>query len=345
MAYQSRLETSLEIYATCPQSREVAHKDFLRRAVETAQWSEAAGCTGMLLYADNGLVDPWLVAEAVLHRTERLCPLVAVQPLYLHPYAAAKMVASYAALHQRRVCLNMIAGGFRGDLAALGDFTPHDERYERLTEYTLILQSLLASPGPVTFEGRHYTVRNLRLTPPVPPELMPGILMSGSSEAGMAAAQAVGATGITYPRPPAEEADVDGTFPRRGVRLGLIARADAAEAWRVARQRFPVDCRGLATHKLAMATSDSVWHRQLSERAASPEGDDSPYWLWPFQTYKTFCPYLVGSFEQVADMLAAYIAKGYRTYILDIPRGPEDLATARQAFARATAGTVLALEG
>ena len=58
-------------------------------------------------------------------------------------------------------------------------------------------------------------------------------------------------------------------------------------------------------------------------------------WLWPFQTYKTFCPYLIGSFEQVAEYLALYIAKGYRTYILDIPHSAEDLECAGIAFAAA----------
>ena len=52
----------------------------------------------------------------------------------MHPYTAAKMVASLAFLHERRIDLNMVAGGFRNDLRALGDETPHDERYDRMVE-------------------------------------------------------------------------------------------------------------------------------------------------------------------------------------------------------------------
>jgi len=44
-------------------------------------------------------------------------PLVAVQPVYMHPYSVAKMVSTLAFLHQRRVFLNMVAGGFKNDLA------------------------------------------------------------------------------------------------------------------------------------------------------------------------------------------------------------------------------------
>jgi alkanesulfonate monooxygenase len=36
------------------------------------------------------------------------------------------MVTSFAYLYGRRVFLNMVAGGFRNDLLALADETPHD---------------------------------------------------------------------------------------------------------------------------------------------------------------------------------------------------------------------------
>ena len=325
----------LQIFSTCPQSKDHAAADFPRRVIEAAGWSDAASCTGMLVYTDNSLVDPWLIAGLILAHTERLCPLVAVQPLYLHPYAAAKMVASLAFLYRRRVFLNMLAGGFRADLQALGDPTAHDERYARTTEYTLIIRALLESARPISFEGRHYTVKNLRMTPPCPPELMPGILISGSSEAGMAAARETGAVAVVYPQPAAEQAE--NRAGAAGVRVGIIARPDRDEAWAIAHARFPADDRGRLTHKLAMATSDSVWHRQLSERADHPDTGDTPYWLWPFQTYKTFCPYLVGGLDEVAAHLAAYLAKGYRTFILDVPRSPDDLAWAQAAFRRALA--------
>lgn len=330
-------EKPVEIFATCPQSKDFAPADYARQVVEAARWSEEAGCTGILVYTDNGIVDPWLVAQIIIENTARLCPLVAIQPIYMHPYAAAKMVASFAFLYRRRIYLNMVAGGFRGDLEALNDPTPHDDRYARLTEYTLIIQRLLESGDPVTFEGRYHTVRNLRMTPPLPPELRPGILMAGSSPAGMAAAQAIGATGIVYPRPAEHESDASGGLTRRGVRIGIIARAEAAEAWRIAHARFPNDPRGRLAHKLAMSRSDSVWHKQLSEISDGSSSEGSPYWLWPFQTYKTFCPYLVGSFEETAEHVRRYIAKGYCSFILDIPRSLEDLECARITFRKALA--------
>jgi len=82
-----------------------------------------------------------------------------------------------------------------------------------------------------------------------------------------------------------------------------------------------------------MKVSDSVWHQQLSD--ARGKGDSSPYWLEPFQNYKTACPYLVGSYTRVAGELAAFITAGHRTFIVDIPSNSEDLEHINIAFQRA----------
>ncbi|HSL82001.1 MAG TPA: LLM class flavin-dependent oxidoreductase, partial [Thermoanaerobaculia bacterium] len=286
------------IFSTCPPSSALPPGAYPERVAEVARWSEEAGCEGILVYADNSLLDPWLVAERVLRATERLAPLVAVQPVYMHPYSVAKMVASLAHLHGRAVHLNMVSGGFKNDLLALGDETPHDRRYDRLTEYTKIVQGLLGN-GPVSLAGDFYRVEGLRLQPPLPEALRGEVFVSGSSEAGMGAARVLGALAVKYPRPAHEEQaeeDWKDDGVARGVRVGVIARAGEEEAWRVAHERFPGDRRGQLTHQLAMKVSDSVWHRQLSKTAQTTGG--SPYWLFPFQNYKTMCPYLVGSYER-----------------------------------------------
>ena len=83
---------------------------------------------GILIYTDNSLVDPWLVAQLIIESSEELCPLVAVQPLYMHPYTAARMVASFAHIYGRRIYLNMVAGASRHELSALGDHQEHAKR-------------------------------------------------------------------------------------------------------------------------------------------------------------------------------------------------------------------------
>jgi alkanesulfonate monooxygenase len=326
----------IELFSTCPQSKDSDGARYRQQVAEIARWSEEVGCKGILVYSDNSLVDPWLAAQLILQATERICPLVAVQPLYMHPYTAAKMVASLGHLHERRIYLNMLAGGFKNDLVALNDTTPHDQRYDRTVEYTLLIKRLLSGPGPVSFEGRYYRVTNLRMTPPLPAGLFPGILISGSSPAGLAAAKAIGAIGVQYPAP----VEQLGKAPLHddvatGMRIGVIARPAAEAAWTVARQRFPEDRKGRIAHGLAMRVSDSHWHHQLSQLGEQPPSEESPYWLGPFQNYKTFCPYLVGSYERVGAELARYLDHGFRTFILDIPASREELEHVGVVFERA----------
>lgn len=325
----------IELFSTCPASSRVDRKLYLQNAVEVARWSERWGCKGILVYSDNSLLDPWLVSQIIIQNTTGLCPLVAVQPVYMHPYTVAKMVTSFGHLYGRRVYLNMVAGGFKNDLIALNDTTPHDKRYERLIEYTNLIKTLLASTSPVSYEGEFHKVDKLKLTPPLPADMLPGIFVSGSSEAGLAAAKAIGATAVKYPKPASEETPSHDDGLELGIRVGIIAREDEDTAWSLAHARFPEDRKGQITHQLAMKTSDSIWHKQLSQIAEEAEERKSPYWLVPFENYKTFCPYLVGSYERVAGELGRYIAAGYRSFILDSPPDEEELHHTNVAFGRA----------
>jgi alkanesulfonate monooxygenase len=44
------------------------------------------------------------------------------------------------------------------------------------------------------------------------------------------------------------------------------------------------------------------------------------------------CPYLVGSYGRVAQEIARYLDRGYRTFILDIPVDRRDLSDIGRVF-------------
>ncbi len=341
MADGDESTSGIRLFSTCPQSSRVPRDILLQSVVDVARWSERGGCTGILVYTDNSLVDPWLLAQVIIQATESLSPLVAVQPAYMHPYTAAKMVATLGHLYGRRIHLNLVAGGFVLDLAALDDHVDHDSRYDRLVEYGTIVQRLLANEGPVSYAGSYYRVTNLRLKPTLPPGLAPRFTVSGSSTAGIAAADTLGATAIRYPQPAGAYAgEHHSRASDEGIRVGIIARPTSDEAWQRAHERFPGDRAGQLTHQLAMRTSDSVWHRQLSQLAAESAARPSSYWLYPFEQYKTFCPYLVGSYDDVAAEVSHYVGRGFGTFILDIPRDPTEFDDVREVLDRVSAGVV-----
>ena len=327
----------IEVFSTCPPSSGDDPRAYAEHVVQVARWSERAGCKGILVYSDNSLLDAWLVSQLIVEGTRTLCPLVAVQPVYMHPYTVAKMMATLSHLYRRRIDLNMVAGGFKNDLLALNDETPHDARYERLVEYTSIILQLLAGAGPVTFQGRFHTVTNLTLVPKLDPALSPRVTVSGSSEAGIAAARALNGLSVKYPGPLGQpEAQPQGGNGEYGIRVGIIAREREEEAWVTAHARFPEDRRGQVTHQLAMKVSDSSWHKQLSAVSAH-QGSAETYWMVPFQNYKTFCPYLVGSYDRVADELGRYLATGCRFIIHDVPASADEFPHIDTVIARASA--------
>ncbi len=331
----------ITLYSTCPSSNDRTAEQFRRQVRDVSRWSESHGCRGLLIYTDNTLVDPWSTAQFIIDGTEHLVPMVAVQPLYLHPFSVARMIGTIGHLYGRGVDLNLVTGGFAAHLRALGDGLDHDERYDRLVEYGGLVRSLLHAERPVTHQGEHYRLAAAATSPALPTHLLPEIFVSGSSPAALQAAAAMNASRLAYPHPIASYGEGGDTpaaaLQGTGMRVGVIARPDSRDAWRIAGERFPSDTSGERLHDLAARMVESVWHQRLSDRARRSAEPVGPYWLYPFRTYATFCPYLVGSYAEVGELLARYFAYGVHTVILDVPATEEDLHHTRVALDHAAA--------
>jgi alkanesulfonate monooxygenase len=89
---------------------------------------------------------------------------------------------------------------------------------------------------------------------------------------------------------------------------------------------------------MAMRVSDSVWHKQLSQMIEETGEVQGVYWMWPFQNYQTFCPYLVGSYEEVSEEVSRYMRNGFQSFILDIPPSREELQHIQTVFEYANRG-------
>ncbi len=334
------MNSPIQIYATTPESvpqqsfegvATPSGKDYVRLVQDSAGWAEEYGCAGTLIYTNNTLVDGWQVARSVLECTSHLRPLVAVEPTLMSPYAVAKILTTFAHLFERTVDINLVAGGFEGHLKSRNDSCSHDHRYERVEEYGRFIQLLLSSQRPVSMDGECYHMKNLKLVPPMKPEFQPLVTLAGSSEAGRKAARALGATQIHYPVPIEDFALVQlCDTGDSGVRIGVIGRPTSEEAWAEADRRFPTSQQGHRMHVMASRTSDANWHKRLRE--LDVEGVRGVYWLKPFKTYKTFCPYYVGSYEDVAAELAGMIELGVSLFVLDILETEADYFHTRQVF-------------
>lgn len=329
---------NIELFTTTPQSVEFDRHLFLKELKRISRQTEKYGYKGILVYSDNRLADPWLITGIILAETHHLLPMIALQPMYMHPYTVAKKIASIGLFYDRPIALNLVAGGFVNDLSGIGDHTPHDQRYERLAEYAEIIQLLLKSDKAVSYEGEFYTIKNLKSQPVLPEHLQPKLYLSGSSDMARKTAARLGAELIEYPEPTADYVKSGRTNGNgvKGIRVGILARHTHEKAWNDARVRFPKIRSGELSHQMAKKTSDSEWHKTLSNQNGYDHGEGSVYWLGPFKHYHTFCPYLVGDYEEVARELSRYLEIGCKTCILDIPVSEIDLQSTLQVFDQAS---------
>jgi alkanesulfonate monooxygenase len=318
---------AVRIFTTCPRS--VRFDEYRATARLTFALSERIGLTGTLIYTGNDVpVEPWLLAMELVQRHSRLAPLVAVNPIYMHPFTVARCVDSIASLHRRRVYLNLVAGTSLSDLEALDEPVGHDERYTRLREMAEIVVALCTQAAPLSYEGEFYSVRDLQLRAPLM-KVPPGLLVAGQSAAAHATATRIGAAALGMLQP-----DLALTpSGARAVHFAVICRDSDEAAWRAAHAFYPEDDRGERAQRFAARNTDAVWKRRLLETVPSAGAVAEGYWLEPFRRFQLDCPLLVGGRERITRALAALIERGVDHLVLELPPTSEDYESVGALFA------------
>jgi len=318
----------LQLLSSCPDSVGSQPDDYFRRVLDAARWAEHAGHTAFLIQSNNQLSDAWALAQMVMHETAVIAPIVTVQPLYSHPYAVAKKVATLAQRYGRAPHLNLASGPYRADLLSLGDSTPHDERYARLVEFGTVIRRLLRSQDPVVFDGDFYRLHKPAALAPLPPSQQPSFLVCAASEAGRQAARELGATTVHH-------VTTTSTTTTPCIRLGVIARETAEAAWDAAHARFPANHATRFAHRLELAWSDSRSQAELQAAAHEDTADNEHMWLAPFENRQAHCAYLVGSHADVAKHVRRWMDAGAHTFLLDAPANEAELEHTGLVFERA----------
>ena len=302
---------------------------YLEAIVNLVKLAEAYGYDGALIHYNHHVINPWLITSVVAQHTERFIPLVALQPVSMPPYTAAKMIEGINRLYGRTVNINMITGAVRSELHQLGDTINHDERYERLSEYVDIVRLLLTSRGKeVSYKGKYYIIENCLLTPGLRDDLpLPTFFVAGSSDAGIRAAISCADVMVTHPLPINQfirntKEKVSARRIDLGIRIGIIARESSREAWNTAREMFPPSRQGDIKMKLKK-NSESNWIRELAELADTQEVIDEVFWMGAYRNGKSYCAYLIGNYDTVARYLSRYYEAGVTYLLLD---GPYDHA-------------------
>ncbi|MGW4940208.1 LLM class flavin-dependent oxidoreductase [Actinoplanes sp. NPDC004185] len=287
-----------------------------------ARAAERLGFTGVLTPTGTFCEDAWLTTAALLTETSTLRFLVAFRPGLVSPTLAAQMASTYQRISGGRLMLNVVTGGESTEQRRFGDWLDHDQRYARTAEFVQVLRGAW-SGEPFDFTGEHYRIEGA--TTRQPPDPAPPIFFGGSSPPALRVAAEHVDTYLTWGEPPdavaAKLAAVRALTDRRltyGIRLHVITRDTADEAWAAARallDRVPEAAVTAARERFARTESEG--QRRMAQLAGGDSLEVSPN-LWAgFGLVRPGAgTALVGSHAEVAERLSEYHALGIDHVIL-----------------------------
>ena len=149
---------------------------------EQARKAEDLGYSALLMpdhFGDQLAPVPALAAVAAATTTLRLGSLVFCND-YRHPFVLAKEAATLDVLSDGRLELSLGAGWMRTDYEEAGiTYDTPRTRVERFEEAVTVIQGLLRTDGPFSFDGTYYQVHEHTLLPrpvqrPGPPLIIGG---------------------------------------------------------------------------------------------------------------------------------------------------------------------------
>jgi len=296
---------------------------------QIARGAEQLGFAGALTPTGAWCEDAWLTTAMLAGVTERLKFLVAFRPGQVSPTLSAQMASTFQRLSGGRLLLNVVTGGESPEQRAYGDFLDKEQRYARTDEFLDIVTRLWRGET-VTAAGKHLRVEEARLTRL--PEPVPDIYFGGSSHAAGPVAARHANVYLTWGEPPhavdtklrwmeALAAKEDRTPPRFGIRLHVITRDTADEAWREASRLLDqVDDATIASVQAGLARSESEGQRRMRDLHHGGDRRDLTVapnlWAGIGLVRGGAGTALVGSHAEVADRIEEYASLGISEFIL-----------------------------
>ena len=292
---------------------------------QVARAAEQSGFEAALTPISSWCPDPWILTAALAQQAERLKFLVAFRPAFLSPTLAAQMAATYQRITGGRLLLNIVVGGDDAEQRRYGDFLTKDERYAQAGEFLEVFRS--AWEREIDYAGDHVRVEGAFVADaPAPPD----IYLGGSSPAALEVAARHVDTYLTWGEPPEQvaekldrvraAADREGRTLRFGIRLHVITRDTADEAWAEADRLV----RGLdpgaiaaAQAKLSRSQSEGQQRMVALHQGRTDQLEVSPnLWAGVGLVRGGAGTALVGSHEEVSDRIAEYHELGIDEFVL-----------------------------
>lgn len=298
----------------------------LEYLIEVAKATEDAGFEGILVPTGIPYLDSWIVGSAIVHNTKKIKPLVAFRPGFIAPTVAAKLSATLDQFAKGRLLVNVVTGGSQKELGQDGDFTEHEERYERTGEF---LDVITKSWSGETFshKGKFFETKDAQLIPELYQQGRIPIYFGGSSDSAKEIAAQYSDVFLQWGEPVAQvKAQIEDVKARAekygrtlefGVRLHVVVRDTEQEAWKAAYHIISqVDADVREKMNKVFEETDSVAQKRMTEIARQGERFDKYSWTGIGQIRKGAGTALVGTPEQIEEALQDYIDVGVTHFVL-----------------------------
>jgi len=306
-------------------AREVDHAYL----AEIAQAADRLGYYGVLIPTGRSCEDSWVVASSLAPLTKQLRFLIAFRPGLLNPSLAARMASTFDRISNGRLLINIVTGGDPQENSGDGLFLEHGDRYEITKEFLQIWKKLL-SGDVVNYDGKHLRIEDGQMLFPPVQKPHPPLYFGGSSEAGIDVAGAEVDTYLSWGEPPAAVGEKlalaraaaarHGRTLNFGVRLHVIVRETAQEAWRAADDLIRyVDDATIAKAQAKFNSMDSIGQRRMAALHGGSKEKLEIYpnlWAGVGLVRGGAGTALVGDAEQVANLMKEYMAVGVENFIL-----------------------------
>ncbi|WP_327118924.1 LLM class flavin-dependent oxidoreductase [Streptomyces sp. NBC_01341] len=293
---------------------------------QVARAAEQAGFHSLLTPVGLGCVDPWILTSALAQHTDRIGFLVAFRAGLASPTLVAQQADAFRRFAGGRLRLNVVTGGDPAEQRAYGDDLDHDRRYARTDEVMAVLRDLLRGER-VDHSGEHLRIEDAQLHEPALQHPVP-LYFGGASPAAEAVAARRADVQLLWGEPPAALAQridrLRATAPalRFGLRLHVISRDTAAEAWAEAdRILAGFDPEAVRASQERFARMDSTGQARMAAlHGGSADATDLEVapnlWAGIGLVREGAGTALVGSHDEVAQRLFAYHRLGIDEFIL-----------------------------
>jgi alkanesulfonate monooxygenase len=295
---------------------------------QVARAAEQSGFDAALTPTGTWCDDSWITCAALSQQTERLRFLVAFRPGSVAPTLAAQQAATFQRHTGGRLLLNIVTGGNEEEQRRFGDDLDKDARYARTDEFLTILRGAW-SGEPFSFRGEHLWVDGATA---LGVEHQPEIYFGGSSEPALRVAAKHADVYLTWGEPPPQlsehlervrefaAAEPRERELRHGVRLHVISRDTAEQAWAAAAALIAdADDAAIAEAQAKMTHGTATGQQRMQALHGGSRDSLEIYpnlWAGVGLLRGGAGTAIVGSHDQVADRIAEYHELGIDEFIL-----------------------------